>query len=64
MLKAKCTEVIFMSKNKSKVRKLTDEQYNAYITSLRDDPALYMPDGTAFVPDEINPKEDDAKQGD
>lgn len=52
-----------MSKNKSKVRKLTDEQYNAYITSLRDDPALYMPDGSAFVPDEINPKEDDNKQG-
>jgi hypothetical protein len=48
------TEVIFMSKSKHKVRKLTDEQYNAYISTLKEDPALYSSDGTAFVPANIS----------
>jgi hypothetical protein len=39
---------------KNKIRKLTDEQYNAYIATLKDDPALYSPKGE-FVPDEIKP---------
>lgn len=53
------------NKNKQKVRKLTDEQYNAYITTLKNDPALYGPDGREFVPDEINVNSgSNEKQGD
>ena len=39
---------------KKKVRRLTDEQYNAYITSLKYDPASYNADGSRVVPDELN----------
>lgn len=52
-----------MSKNKQKIKKLTDEQYNAYIAALRNDAALYMPDGEAFVPREIDVKPNPEKQG-
>jgi hypothetical protein len=45
-----------MSKSKHKVKKLTDEQYNEYISTLRYDAALYNPDGSQFVPEEINVK--------
>lgn len=45
-----------MSKNKKKVPKLTDEQYNEYIATLKNDAALYSTDGTPFVPKEINPR--------
>ena len=38
---------------KKKVRKLTDEQYNAYITSLKYDAASYNADGSRVVPDEL-----------
>ncbi len=38
---------------KRKVRKLTDEQYNAYITSLKYDAASYNADGSRVVPDEL-----------
>jgi hypothetical protein len=50
-----------MSKSKHKVRKLTDEQYNAYISTLKNDAALYSKDGSLQVPKEIappHPKED------
>lgn len=44
-----------MSKNRSnKVRKLTDEQYNAYISTLKNEAALYNADGSQFVPEEID----------
>ena len=39
---------------KRKVRKLTEEQYNAYITSLKYDAASYNADGSRVVPDEID----------
>ncbi len=38
---------------KRKVRKLTDEQYNAYITSLKYDAASYNADGSRVVPEEL-----------
>lgn len=44
-----------MSKSKKKVPVLTDEQYNAYITSLKYDAASYNADGSRPVPDEITP---------
>ncbi len=42
-----------MSKNKKKIRKLTDEQYNEYIAVLRKDAALYNADGEMFEPPSI-----------
>lgn len=54
-----------MSKNKHKVRRITDEQYNEYIAVLRKEPALYMANGREFVPDEIAPdKGSEDKKGD
>lgn len=52
-----------MSKKKRKVPKLTDEQYNEYIAALRNDAALYMPDGKEYVPPEINVHKPEKKQG-
>ncbi len=48
---------------KKKIKKLTDEQYNAYITSLKYDAASYNADGSRVVPDEIDCKEDGGKLG-
>ena len=48
---------------KKKVRRLTDEQYNAYITSLKYDPASYNADGSRVVPDELNARGEDAPKG-
>ncbi len=59
----KCAEVIFMSKNKKKIRKLTDEQYNEYIAVLRKDAALYNADGEMFVPPSIERPQNGKKQG-
>ncbi len=50
--------------NKKKIRKLSDEQYNEYITTLQSDAALYNADGEIFVPDEIDRPQDDDKLGD
>ncbi|MGN0814275.1 MAG: hypothetical protein ACI4MH_03490 [Candidatus Coproplasma sp.] len=44
-----------MSKSKKKVPVLTDEQYNAYIMSLKYDAASYNADGSRPFPDEISP---------
>ncbi len=52
-----------MSKSKKKVRKLTDEQYNEYISTLRNDGALYSADGSIFVPPEIDKPDNEKKQG-
>ena len=53
-----------MSGKKRKIRKLTDEQYNAYIATLKDEPALYSANGKTVVPPEIDMRKDDKKQGD
>lgn len=55
-----------MSKNKKKIRKLTDEQYNLYIATLKHNAALYCADGETFVPEEIDKdkNKDKRKQGD
>lgn len=52
-----------MSKNKKKIRKLTDEQYNEYIATLKSDAALYSADGSMFVPREIEKPQESNKQG-
>ncbi len=36
---------------KKKIKKLTREQYNAYITFLKNDAALFNPDGSIVTPD-------------
>ena len=50
-----------MGKKKKKVAKLTEEQYNAYITSLKDEPAAYGTDGKMFIPHNIR-KETEKKE--
>ncbi len=52
-----------MSKKKRKVPRLTDEQYNEYIATLKEDPALYSADGKLVVPPEIDVRKDGKKQG-
>ena len=47
-----------MGKKKKKVAKLTEEQYNAYIASLKDTAALFNADGEMFVPDSIRKEEE------
>ena len=42
---------------KKKIVKLSDEQYYAYIMSLKDDAALYNANGKMFVPEEIKKNE-------
>lgn len=48
-----------MSKNKNKVKKLTEAQYNEYIANLRMDAALYKADGSRCVPPEIDIRDGD-----
>ncbi|MGN0823951.1 MAG: hypothetical protein ACI4MB_02645 [Candidatus Coproplasma sp.] len=48
-----------MSTHKTKIRKLSEEQYNEYVAALRDDAALYNPDGTLFVPEKTFDTNDD-----
>ena len=52
-----------MSKKKRKVPRLTDEQYNAYIATLKENAALYDADGKVFVPTEIDVRKPQKKQG-
>lgn len=52
-----------MSKKKSKVPKLTDEQYNAYIATLKEDASLYMANGDTYVPPEIDERKSEDKKG-
>lgn len=52
-----------MPKNKKKIRKLTDEQYNEYIATLKSDAALYGADGNYFVPRDIDKPDAEKKQG-
>lgn len=49
-----------MGKSKGKkIMKLTDEEYNAYIMSLKDEAALYGADGEMFVPETVKPSNDE-----
>ncbi len=52
-----------MSKSKKKIRKLTDEQYNEYIATLKNNAALYSADGSMYVPPEWEKPKRDDKQG-
>lgn len=45
--------------NKKKIIKLNDEEYNAYIMSLKDDAPLYNADGEMFVPESLTSYEED-----
>jgi hypothetical protein len=50
-----------MAKAKHKMRKLTDEQYNEYIATLKENAALYCDDGKIVVPPQIDIKKDDKR---
>ena len=58
------TEVIFMSKSKKKIKKLSAEQYNEYIASLKNPAPLFSADGKMLIPSEYKPEENDKKLGD
>ncbi|MGN1372427.1 MAG: hypothetical protein ACI4VK_00095 [Candidatus Coproplasma sp.] len=50
-----------MSTRKTKIPRLSEQQYNEYVATLKNDPALYNADGTLFVPDQnFDTSEDDA----
>ena len=46
---------------KKKIAKLTDQQYYEYIMSLKEDAALYCPNGEIFVPEVIKHEENEDK---
>lgn len=46
-----------MGKKKKKVVRLTEEQYNAYIMSIKDNAAAFGPDGELIVPPAIKQEE-------
>ncbi len=48
-----------MKKKRKKIIKLNDEQYNAYIMSLKENAALYDKTGEMWVPDSLKHYEDD-----
>ena len=52
-----------MAKNKKKIRKLTDEQYNEYIAGLKNTAALFSADGSMLVPEPFD-KNDKEKNKD
>jgi len=52
---------------KRKIKKITDEQYLAYIAGLKDDPApaaLFDGDGNMAVPEVFVKEQPDKKRGD
>lgn len=52
---------------KRKIKKITDEQYLAYIAGLKDDPApaaLFSPNGDMSVPDAYVHERPEKKRGD
>ncbi|MGN1061140.1 MAG: hypothetical protein ACI4QN_05345 [Candidatus Coproplasma sp.] len=53
-----------MSTHKTKIRKLSEAQYNEYVAALRDDAALYSADGELVIPDEIAPPKEEDNIGD
>ena len=44
---------------KKKIAKLTDEQYQKYIMTLKNEPSLYNANGELQVPDELKNEEND-----
>lgn len=63
MLRTNVERRLFMSKNKKKIRKLTDEQYNEYIAGLKDTAPLFSADGSMLVPDVFERRDDNDKEG-
>lgn len=51
-----------MSKKKRKIPKLTDEQYNAYIATLKENASLYNADGKIIMPPEIDVRKPENKK--
>ncbi len=47
-----------MAKKKKKIARLTEEQYNAYIMSIKDDASAYNTDGKMVVPPSIRKEEE------
>lgn len=47
-----------MGKKKKKIARLTEEQYNAYIMSIKDNAAAYNADGELIVPPVIRKEEE------
>ena len=47
-----------MGKKKKKVPKLSEEQYNAYVASIKNSAAAYGTDGEIFVPMTIRKEEE------
>lgn len=45
--------------SKKKIARLTDEEYLAYIMSLKDEPALYSADGELTIPSSLLPPDKD-----
>ncbi len=52
-----------MSKSKKKIKKLSAEQYNEYIASLKNPAPLFSADGKMLIPSEYKPEENDKKIG-
>ena len=47
-----------MGKKKKKIARLTEEQYNAYIMSIKDEASAYSADGEIVVPLTIRKSEE------
>ncbi len=47
-----------MGKKKKKIARLTEEQYNAYIMSIKDEASAYSANGEIFVPPLIDKKDE------
>lgn len=47
-----------MGKKKKKVARLTEEQYNAYIMSIKDDAAAFSAKGELIVPPALQKEEE------
>lgn len=52
-----------MSNRKTKIPKLSEQQYNEYVATLKGDPALYNADGTLFVPEKTFDTNDSDENG-
>lgn len=50
-----------MSNRKTRIPKLSEQQYNEYVAALKGDPALYNADGTLFVPEKTFDTNDEEK---
>ena len=48
-----------MSTHKTRIPRLSEQQYKEYVETLKNDPALYNADGTIFVPERTFDTNDD-----